>query len=200
MSAASAAAQTMDQQAHGDAVSPPHRTTADCEGQSLVRSKRSTAGKIRQSRFLDDDVPVAGCQRTQSPNASAGLKRKGHVVLRDPLPLFPGADSHDGMWVGNCIGRWKGNKVYGGALIARQQYVAVGSDVLLKAEPGQEPVSDTSRHAARELCIKRPVVCAWAADGLACGASTVRCADNKNVREQGRWHEDGDVQVVLSQN
>lgn len=114
----------------------------------LERSKRSTAGQIRHSRYLDDDIPYGGgtasCQRTQNPsapNASVGEKRKSQVLLRDPLKISAGADPHDGSWVGDCIGRWKGNKLYGGALIGKEQYVAVGSDVLLKAEPGHDPVS-----------------------------------------------------------
>jgi hypothetical protein len=134
------------------ASSPRDDESTNCDSRAEEggngRAKRSTAGKIRQSRFLDDDIPEGGisasCHRAPTP-----AKSKGQIALRSPLQLSDGADPTDGMWVGECIGRWKGNKLYAGALIAKRQYVAVGADVLLKAEPGYDPVPCASAACAR---------------------------------------------------
>ena len=83
----------------GAAASPPHDDEgAHCDSREEEagngRAKRSTAGKIRQSRFLDDDVPEGGasasCHRTP--------KSKGQIALGIPLQLSDGADATDGMW------------------------------------------------------------------------------------------------------
>ena len=106
------------------------------------RAKRSTAGKVRTNRFLDQDEhsdassPSHGSHRSSPPSAGA-KPQYGGVVLQPALPIHNGGDVQEGLWVGGSIGTWRGNKLYAGALLANQQYLAVGSDVFLKAQPGQ---------------------------------------------------------------
>ena len=104
---------------------------------SNVRAKRSSAGKFRADRFLDgshNDGRAASEEK--SPQGRQGLNTEAVVEMRAPLHIHEGGDAHEGLWVGDCIGLWRGNKLYSGALLG-DQYVAVGADVYLKAQPGQ---------------------------------------------------------------
>mmetsp|Transcript_88270 Transcript_88270/g.129061 ORF Transcript_88270/g.129061 Transcript_88270/m.129061 type:complete len:737 (-) Transcript_88270:458-2668(-) len=78
-----------------------------------------------------------------------------------PLRIHDGADPHEGLWVGESSGRWHGNKVYAGALVAGQ-YLSVGCDVFLKAQPGQlQYVARIMRMFERQEDGSKMVTCKW---------------------------------------
>ena len=110
---------------------------------SNVRAKRSSAGKFRADRFLDrsyNDGRAASEEKSPAAGSGVegrqGLNTEAVVAMRAPLRIHEGGDALEGLWVGDCIGLWRGNKLYSGALLG-DQYVAVGADVYLKAQPGQ---------------------------------------------------------------
>jgi hypothetical protein len=94
------------------------------EGMDGMRAKRSTAGKIRTNRFLDEDsgedernassqkasraVPSTPSSTSKPPPSNG----KNRMVMRAPLPVHDGAEPNEGLWVGDCAGRWRGNKLY----------------------------------------------------------------------------------------
>jgi len=93
---------------------------------------------VKTNRFLDheseDLQSPSGPQRDTANTPSAKCKSK--FLMCAPLRIHDGADPHEGLWVGESSGRWHGNNVYAGALVAGQ-YLSVGCDVFLKAQPGQ---------------------------------------------------------------
>ena len=103
---------------------------------SNVRAKRSSAGKFRADRFLDGSYNDDRAASEEKSPGRQGLNTVAVVAMRAPLHIHEGSDVHEGLWVGDCIGLSRGNKLYSGALLG-DQYVAVGADVYLKAQPGQ---------------------------------------------------------------
>ena len=149
----------------------------------MGRAKRSNAGKIRTNRFLDegsgDDAPQHSARRStpaRSPadNASASHSpppaytvvtgAKSPVVLQAPMPVLTRPSEHAilGLWVGHSIGRWRGNKLYAGALLG-DQYLAVGADVFLKSAPGaeQQYIARIVRMYERAEDMAKVVTCKW---------------------------------------
>ena len=115
----------------------PQRNSWESNSISNVRAKRSSAGKVRADRFLDGSYNDGrAASEEKSPEGQQGLQTEAGVAMRAPLHIHEGGDAHEGLWVGDCIGLWRGNKLYSGALLG-DQYVAVGADVYLKAQPGQ---------------------------------------------------------------
>jgi len=85
--------------------------------------------------------------------------------MQHPLAVQAGVDPSEGMWAGECVGCFQGNKLYSGAVI-NDQYFAVGSDVFLKAQPGELQVPPRGRHVLRRLP-------AASARALACGGGVM---------------------------
>ncbi len=127
-------------------------------GPSGGRAKRSTAGKIRTNRHLesdsdehaDSDKDLYGTDTPAAEGSSVADMGTNKVVMQHPLPVQAGVDASEGMWAGECVGCFQGNKLYSGAVI-NDQYFAVGSDVFLKAQPGQLQVPPRGRQVSLRL-------------------------------------------------